>query len=168
IDGPAQFKLIDIQGKRTSPLGIKNNVQVNIEGADVGVDMVVTESKDYNIILENDWISKVRATLDYDQGLLTILTPQGTINTAVTCWNNIRNPRQFYPISRISTTNNNELELEDEAEVEGQTFLLNVQVSPGIIQIEKEMYPPECLEYWSSQFKNNDQKTWKGPGRCWC
>ncbi len=59
IDGVAQFKIIDIQGKRTSPLGMKNNVQVNIEGIDIGIDMVVTEFKDYNLILGNDWISKV-------------------------------------------------------------------------------------------------------------
>ena len=50
IDGPSSIKLIDIQGNRVTPSGEKNNVQINIEGIDISADMVVTESKDYNII----------------------------------------------------------------------------------------------------------------------
>ena len=59
--------------------------------------MVVTESKDYNIILGNDWLSKVKAKIDYN-GQLTIATEQGEIITPVTCWEQIRNPLQFFPI----------------------------------------------------------------------
>ncbi|GES82982.1 enzymatic polyprotein, putative [Rhizophagus clarus] len=139
IDSSAHFRLIDIQENRTCPLGIKHNVQVNIEGYDVGIDMVVTESKDYNIVLGNDWISKVRATLDYNNGLLTILTPHGTVTTAVTCWDNIKNPLQFHPISQVSIENP-----------------------------KGDVYPNECLQYWIKKFRSNDQKQWKGPGKCWC
>ncbi|GES79803.1 retroviral-like aspartic protease 1 [Rhizophagus clarus] len=169
IDSPAHFRLIDIQGNRTCPLGIKHNVQVNIEGYDVGIDMVVTESKDYNIVLGNDWISKVCATLDYNNGLLTILTPHGTVTTAVTCWDNIKNPLQFHPIPQVSIENPSELELEGEDEnVESQTFFFNVQQTSNITQIEGDVYPNECLQYWIKKFRSNDQKQWKGPGKCWC
>ena len=73
IDGPANIKLIDIQGNRVIPLGEKSNVQINIEEIDISTDMVVTESKDYNVILGNDWLSKVKAKIDYN-GQLTIST----------------------------------------------------------------------------------------------
>ena len=60
-----------------------------MEGVDISVDMVVTEFKDYNIILGNDWLSKVRARMDYKEGQLTILTDQGDITIPVTCWDQI-------------------------------------------------------------------------------
>ena len=84
IDGPANIKLIDIQGNRVIPLGEKSNVQINIEEIDISTDMVVTESKDYNVILGNDWLSKIRAKINYD-GQLTISTEQEEITTLVTC-----------------------------------------------------------------------------------
>ncbi|GBC05841.1 hypothetical protein RclHR1_06470004 [Rhizophagus clarus] len=142
IDSPAHFRLIDIQGNRTCPLGIKHNVQVNIEGYDVGINMVVTESKDYNIVL---------------------------VTTAVICWDNIKNPLQFHPIPQVSIENPSELELEGEDEnVESQTFFFNVQQTSNITQIEGDVYPNECLQYWIKKFRSNDQKQWKGPGKCWC
>ncbi|GBC00036.1 hypothetical protein RclHR1_37160001, partial [Rhizophagus clarus] len=146
---------------------IKHNMQVNIEGYDVGIDMVVTESKDYNIVLDNDWISKVCATLDYNNGLLTILTPQGIVTTAVTCWDNIKNLLQFHPIPQVSIENPSELELEGKDEnVELQIFFFNVQQTSNITQIEGDIYPNECLQYWIKKFRSNDQKQWKGPGKC--
>ena len=170
IDRPPTVKLIDIHGNRVTPLGEKPNVQVNIEGIDISIDMVVTTSKDYNIILGNEWLSKVRAKIDYELGLITITTEQGDIITPVTCWDQIKDPLQLYSILQqpISTINNNELELEDEDEQEGQTFFLNVQESPGAIKIGDELYPKECLDYWDNQLKYNDRKKWKGPGKCWC
>ena len=160
IDGPPTVKLIDIHGNRVTPLGEKPNVQVNIEGIDISIDMVVTTSKDYNIILGNEWLSKVRAKMDFELGLLTITTEQGEITTPVTCWDQIKNPLQFYPILQnpISTINNYELELEEEDDQEGQTFFLNVQESPGAIKIGDELYPKECLNYWNNQLRHNDHK----------
>src|SRR5256885_2133879 len=89
IDKSSTIKLIDIQENRVTPLGEKLNVQVNMEGVDISVDMVVIESKDYNIILGNDWLSKVRARMDYKEEQLTISTNQGDITIPVTCWDQI-------------------------------------------------------------------------------
>src|SRR5688572_9472133 len=95
-------------------LGEKRDVQVNIEGVDISTNMVVTESKNYNIILENEWLSKVRARLDYKEKLLTISTDQGDITTPVICWNPIRNLIQLHPIVQKPNINHiQELELED-------------------------------------------------------
>ncbi|GES73591.1 retroviral-like aspartic protease 1 [Rhizophagus clarus] len=154
IDSSAHFRLIDIQENHTCPLGIKHNMQVNIEGYNIGIDIVVTESKNYNIVLGNNWISKVCATLDYNNGLLTILTSHGTVTIAVTCWDNIKNPLQFHPIPQVSIENPSELELEGEDEnVESQTFFFNVQQTSNITQIEGDVYPNECLQYWIKKFK---------------
>ena len=60
-----------------------------MKGVDISVDMVVTEFKDYNIILGNDWLSKVRARMDYKEGQLTISTDQEDITIPVTCWDQI-------------------------------------------------------------------------------
>ena len=97
MDGSSSIKLIDIQGNRVTPLGEKNNVQINIEGIDISAGIVVTKSKDYNIIFGNDWLSKVKAEIDYN-GQLTIATEQEEIITPVTCWEQIRNPLQLFPI----------------------------------------------------------------------
>ena len=168
IDEPTIIKLIDIQGNRSSPLGLKKNVQINVEGWDFGIDMIVTESKDYNVLLGNDWISKSRANINYDQGIMTLITPDGTITTPITCWDAIKNPHQYIPIPRTETVFPTELELEEEEEDNGQPFFLNVQVAPGGIQIDNKIYPSECLNYWEQQFQQNAHKTWKGPGKCWC
>ena len=161
IDGSSSIKLIDIQGNRVTPLGEKNNIQINIEGIDLSADMVVTESKDYNIILGNDWLSKVKAKIDYN-GQLTISTEQGEIITPVTCWEQIRNPLQFFSILQRPNENNQfELELEDEDDAtndDGQTFFLNIQESQKAIKIRENLYPKECIEYWNQQMQNKDNK----------
>ena len=170
IDQAASIKLIDIHGKRTTPLGEKLNVPINIEGTTTFVNLVVTESKDYNIILGNEWLSKMRAKFDYGNGLLTIVTDQGEVATPVTCWDYIRDPTKFYAIPTISNENQQEeleLELEDEDESESQPLFVNLQESPGGIHINERTYSRPCINYWNEQFKN-PSRTYQGPGRCWC
>ena len=93
---------------------------------------------------------------------MIISIEQGEIITPVTCWKQIRNPLQFFPILQRPNENNQfELELEDEDDAtndDGQTFFLNIQESQGAIKIGENLYPKECIEYWNQQMQNNDNK----------
>ena len=53
IEAATNVKIIDVNGNRSSPLGIMRQVPIKIRGLETKADMVVTESKEYNVLLGN-------------------------------------------------------------------------------------------------------------------
>ena len=57
IDGPGNVRMIDIIGNRTIPLGKVFNISVKFRNLEIQVDMLVTESREYNVVLENKYLN---------------------------------------------------------------------------------------------------------------
>ena len=53
IDAPVTSKIIDINGQKKIPLGKVKNVKLRINNDEWDVEMIVTESTNYNVILGN-------------------------------------------------------------------------------------------------------------------
>ena len=59
IDKATTTKIININGEKKSPLGKMNRVPIQINEDQWDMEMIVTESKNYNVILGSDWLSLV-------------------------------------------------------------------------------------------------------------
>src|SRR5436190_13843512 len=66
IKAATNVKIIDVNGNRSSPLGIMRQVPIKIRGLETKADMVVTGLKEYNVLLGNTWLKHVKAVINYD------------------------------------------------------------------------------------------------------
>ena len=72
IDVLTEIKIINVTGNKTSPLGMIQQIPVQMRDIKVNIDMIVTNSAEYNVLLGNKWLKKVHANIDYGQNIVTI------------------------------------------------------------------------------------------------
>ncbi len=72
IDRPSTTMMINVNGERKRPLGEVSNFPITIQDITVPIDVVVTEADSYSAIVGNDWLSKVKANIDYETSTMTI------------------------------------------------------------------------------------------------
>ncbi|KAG9296602.1 hypothetical protein G9A89_015194 [Geosiphon pyriformis] len=72
IDEPSTKPMTNIHGDKKKELGIAKAVPVHINGISIETDMEVSEAKKYTIIVNNKWLKKAKALLDYELCKLTI------------------------------------------------------------------------------------------------
>ena len=73
----------DIHGEKKLPIGIVENIQVAIEGVKATVDMDVINASDYAVIVGTDWLTKVKAKIEFDPPQLTVY--QNGVTVTVPC-----------------------------------------------------------------------------------
>jgi hypothetical protein len=61
-----------ITGSRIKPIGAIDNFPVTVAGLTMPVTVDVTEALSYSVIVGNDWLTKVKAVIDYQSPSLTI------------------------------------------------------------------------------------------------
>ncbi|PKY59154.1 hypothetical protein RhiirA4_481663, partial [Rhizophagus irregularis] len=66
IDRPSMTLMINVNGERRRPLGEVLNFPVTIKGMVIPINVVVTDAMDYSAIVRNDWLTKVKANIDYE------------------------------------------------------------------------------------------------------
>jgi hypothetical protein len=57
--------MINVNGERKHPLGEVLKFLITIKGVTIPIDMVVVDANSYSAIVGNDWLSKVKAQIDY-------------------------------------------------------------------------------------------------------
>ncbi|CAB4392219.1 unnamed protein product [Rhizophagus irregularis] len=72
IDRPSTTLMINVNGERKRPLGEVLNFPVTIKGVTIPIDVVVTDAMTYSAIVGNDWLSKVKANIDYETANMLI------------------------------------------------------------------------------------------------
>src|SRR5438552_3925357 len=68
IDRLTKLRFNIANGNTGTPLGKIRNAAVKVRGAMISVNFIVINAKTYDLILENDWIDKVKAVIDVHQG----------------------------------------------------------------------------------------------------
>src|SRR6185437_12182357 len=117
IEKPANVKIIDINGNKKAPLG-KVNVPVVINNDKWIIEMIVTDSRNYNVILGNQWIGKVGGILNFNDGIFSYENNNERDSTLMTCWQRMSNPNILYEIQPIKQIEEYDLELEEDDEDE--------------------------------------------------
>ncbi|CAB5179541.1 unnamed protein product [Rhizophagus irregularis] len=163
IELPTNIKIIDVTGQKSSPLGMVQQVPVQMRDIKVYVNMIVTNSAEYNVLLGNEWLKKVNANIDYGQNTITIKYEGIQQQIPVTCSQKL-DPTKYTVIDPVD-----ELELEDELEDTIAVPFYKAEITKSTFQINDREYHPGYLEYIKQQSHNSTGViNSKGPGKCLC
>ncbi|PKC52821.1 hypothetical protein RhiirA1_404711, partial [Rhizophagus irregularis] len=83
IDRLSTTMMINVNGERKRPLGEVLNFPITIQDITVPINVVVTEAESYAAIVGNDWLSKVRANIDYETAAMNITWEEQTISVPI-------------------------------------------------------------------------------------
>ncbi len=95
IEAATNVKIIDVNGKKTSPLGIVRQVPIKIRDIETNIDMIVTESKEYNVLLGNTWLKHIGAIINYQTDQMEIKHAGSLVTIPVTCMQRL-DPTQLH------------------------------------------------------------------------
>ncbi|GBC36137.2 retroviral-like aspartic protease 1 [Rhizophagus irregularis DAOM 181602=DAOM 197198] len=163
IELPTNIKIIDVTGQKSSLLGMVQQVPVQMRDIKVYINMIVTNSAEYNVLLGNEWLKKVNANIDYGQNTITIKYKGIQQQIPVTCSQKL-DPTKYTVIDPVD-----ELELEDELEDTIVVPFYKAEITKSTFQINDREYHPGYLEYIKQQSHNSTGViNSKGPGKCLC
>ena len=72
IDRPSTTMMINVNGERKRPLGEIVDFPITVKNVTIPINVVVTEAETYSAIVGNDWLSKVKANIDYETSTMTL------------------------------------------------------------------------------------------------
>jgi hypothetical protein len=139
IDEPSNVQVIDITGQRSTPLGRVKNIPVLLGTKLTYVDMLVTDSKEYNVVLGNEYLDKAQAVIDYYGGFMSIGVADQIEYIPISCKQRIRDPNTLYPILYKNIYNNMELELELEEDNLSESTYTAIQIGNTFSQFEEQV-----------------------------
>ena len=74
IEKPAKTILVIADGSKSTPLGEVTEVPITFGNETISIDMIVTASETYQIILGNNWLFKAKANIDLQRECMTFLS----------------------------------------------------------------------------------------------
>ena len=74
----------DIHGEKRLPIGIVENIQISIGKVKALVDIDIINAHNYAIIVGTDWLTKVKAKIEFDSPQLTIQADGSTVTVPCT------------------------------------------------------------------------------------
>jgi hypothetical protein len=83
IDRPSTTMMINVNGERKRPLGEVLDFPITIRGITVPINVIVTEAESYAAIVGNDWLSKVKANIDYESSTMSFTWSKQTIEVPI-------------------------------------------------------------------------------------
>ena len=86
IDEPSSINMVDINGGKKRSLGKVKNLPINIKGVTIPIDVDVSESKNYTVIVGNNWLTKTKGVIDFDHKVLTLQYQGRRLRCGITCW----------------------------------------------------------------------------------
>jgi hypothetical protein len=148
IEAPTNIRIIDVTGQKTAPLGMVHNVPIQMRDIKVQVDMIVTNSLEYNVLLENEWLKLVNANIDYRQNKITIKY-EGIQQQIPVTYSQKLDPTKYTVIDPTE-----ELELEEEDDTTSILFY-KAELTDTTFQINERQYHQGFLEYLNQQSNNS-------------
>src|SRR5437016_1401970 len=124
------------------------------------MDMIVTESREYNVLLGNLWLKLVKANINYNNGMMNIEYKGQQHTMPITCTQRL-DPQQYTVIN-----SQNELELEEEDDNEDVWKFNYIKVTKGQFEIDDRIYPHGLMDHCNNALKEGCYS--KGPGKCLC
>src|SRR2546421_2432127 len=84
IDRPSSITITNINGEQRRPLGAIDQLPVTVETIEVPIKIDVTESEAYSVIVGNDWLRKVQATIGFHTSTMIIRDGGKEVHVPVT------------------------------------------------------------------------------------
>src|SRR5947209_18413905 len=70
VDQPSHVNMIGINGEKRKVLGEIKSLPITIQQQLLPVNVVVSEATSYDVLVENDWLTKYQAKLDWEKQIL--------------------------------------------------------------------------------------------------
>ena len=86
IDEPSSINMVDINGGKKRSLGKVKNLSINIKRVTIPIDVDVSKSKNYTVIVGNNWLTKTKDVIDFDHKVLTLQYQGRRLHCRITCW----------------------------------------------------------------------------------
>jgi hypothetical protein len=193
IDGESKVVMTGVSGTQQRSLGKVYDVPITLGKGQTLATFDVTEARHFTILLGNDWLTKVKADICFQDQLLKYSWRQHNYVVPITCWD-----RLTYDVIKLDTSpphsrNNNEdneedNEEDDEEEYEDEEDLVmqnslsvigSHQEKPIVMMTHDQLHIGERLYpnsyYWEVKHKVHSIPNsrihvyWKGPRTvCWC
>ena len=160
IDAPTNVQIIDVNGRKSAPLGIVRQVPIKMGEIITYLDMIVTESNGYNVLLGNIWLKLVKANINYRKSIMSIEYKGVKQTIPITCIQRM-DPNQFVLIDPTE-----ELELEEEEEESDTMKFCNAMIKEEQFVINEREYPLAFMEYCTMKYPDGIDST--GPSQCLC
>ncbi|KAG9301529.1 hypothetical protein G9A89_008381 [Geosiphon pyriformis] len=118
IDEPSTRLITNIHGDKKKGLGIAKAVPVRINGINIKTNMEVSETKEYTIIVGNEWLKKTKALLDYKLCELTIRCGEKLIVVKCCHWTTPPATQQNQEEKQSDESDDNKSDNKDQEELE--------------------------------------------------
>src|SRR3984957_7233593 len=162
IDIPTNIKIINVTEKKTVPLKMVRQVPIQIQDIKIYIDMIVTNSLEYNVLLENEWLKKINANIDYGLNIITIKYDGQQQEIPVTCTQRL-DPTKYTVIDPTE-----ELELEDQVNEEIASYY-KAEMREEEFHIEDRKYSKDFVKVLKQQYQvQKIPFSGAGPGNCLC
>ncbi|KAG9294814.1 hypothetical protein G9A89_008506 [Geosiphon pyriformis] len=188
IDEPSTQPMTNVYGDKKKGLDIAKAVLVCINSISIETDMEVSKAKKYTIIVENEWLKKAKALLDYKLCELTIRCGEKPIVVKCCYWTISPTPKQNQEEKQSEESDDEESDEEEEQEKQEETAELvyttftsngkpldNVKANRERIIVNGKLI---CWPYYDILRRTFDQKPskkakyhywWHGScAWCWC
>ena len=86
-DKPSNLMIVTANGQRTKALGEVSDLPINVNYLKIPTNVQVLESKDKVLILGNDWLKRIRASIDWHEQTMTIHYKGRRERIPITCIN---------------------------------------------------------------------------------
>ncbi|KAG9284888.1 hypothetical protein G9A89_003811 [Geosiphon pyriformis] len=116
IDEPSTRLMTNIHGDKKKDLNIAKAVSVQINGISIETNMEVSEAKEYTIIVDNKWLKKAKALLDYELCELTIRYGKKPIVVKCCHWTTPLVPKQSQKEEQSDESDDEESDKKNEQE----------------------------------------------------
>src|SRR5688572_3822568 len=114
--------MVDINRGRSVPLGRVQSLPVTIGNSTFKIDALVTDSKDYNLLLENKFISPKQSKLDYKNRKFSFETRSGIETVPLSYWQKLESTEKVERIIPTVIPEDDKIEYEDDEFEEQKTY----------------------------------------------
>ena len=114
IDTPSFVNMVNINNKKKRSLRKVKNLPINIKGTVIPIDVDVSESPNYAVLVRNDWLTKTKGTIDYNHRVMELHYNDRRLRCGITCWTKPKYDDNGTPIGVDPKEENPEFEKEVE------------------------------------------------------
>src|SRR3984957_16312710 len=135
-------------------------VPIQMRDIKIYIDMIVTNSLEYNVLLGNEWLRKINANIDYGLNIITIKYDGQQQEIPVTCTQRL-DPTKYTVIDPTE-----ELELEDQVNEEIASYY-KAEMREEEFHIEDRKYSKDFVKVLKQQYRvQKIPFSGAGPGNC--
>jgi len=147
VDKPSNINMIGINGDKKKALGEVKNLPITIQRQVLPVNVIVSEATGYDLLVGNDWLTKYKANLSWENKELSFQVNGQTFKEPATCW------------KKLIVVEDSEDEFEEEDQPQYQLQLEDTQLTTTQegLKIDEDEYSWDYIN-WLQLYGEEDEE----------